>query len=223
MTKRRIIPEIERKAIHYAWNHKCAYCRCELDYDDLHIDHVVPVALNGSCDIDNLVASCPSCNLTKSDIRLIDMYEGLILSRAKTKIKKSNRYLNKEVNLDEEKRNKRNIHCLEYSFIYCGFKGSLSSYKPTTKEINFMKYIKSKKVHDKEQDVYRVKLPTDKSFDFSTFCGSVIELHKSYKNGKNKWCTSASLITRIDKKNGQRMMYINNDCFNMMYEGFGIE
>lgn len=41
---------------------KCRYCGAPAK----HIDHVVPVCQGGTNDIDNLVAACATCNLTKS-------------------------------------------------------------------------------------------------------------------------------------------------------------
>jgi 5-methylcytosine-specific restriction endonuclease McrA len=43
----------------------CYWCNknCDSDY---HIDHYVPLAKGGSHKIDNLVISCPTCNLTKN-------------------------------------------------------------------------------------------------------------------------------------------------------------
>jgi hypothetical protein len=42
----------------------CVYCGEEAF---LNIDHVIPVAIGGSNDIDNLVACCESCNQVKGD------------------------------------------------------------------------------------------------------------------------------------------------------------
>lgn len=51
------------------WKNKeskvCYWCgvSCESDY---HVDHYEPLSKGGSHDIDNLVISCPKCNLSKS-------------------------------------------------------------------------------------------------------------------------------------------------------------
>lgn len=44
-------------------NFKCRYCRTT--EGELHVDHVLPVALGGTDDPDNLVASCQACNSGK--------------------------------------------------------------------------------------------------------------------------------------------------------------
>lgn len=45
----------------------CRYCSRSAPDVELHVDHVVPVALGGSDDLENLVAACVECNLGKSD------------------------------------------------------------------------------------------------------------------------------------------------------------
>lgn len=42
----------------------CAYCKCKLN-GKYHIDHFVPLARDGLHSRDNLILSCPSCNLQK--------------------------------------------------------------------------------------------------------------------------------------------------------------
>ena len=43
---------------------KCAKCG---ELNDLHLDHIVPLALNGSNDLDNLQLLCRTCNIQKRD------------------------------------------------------------------------------------------------------------------------------------------------------------
>jgi len=45
----------------------CYYCGCSLDESGYHIDHVMPLALGGGNAPENIVLSCPSCNLKKGD------------------------------------------------------------------------------------------------------------------------------------------------------------
>lgn len=44
----------------------CWHCKNPLGFD-WHADHMIPRAHGGSNRIDNLVPSCPDCNLEKSD------------------------------------------------------------------------------------------------------------------------------------------------------------
>lgn len=50
----------------------CQYCGESAPSVILHIDHIKPVAKGGSNDIANLITSCKSCNLGKSDRVLSD-------------------------------------------------------------------------------------------------------------------------------------------------------
>lgn len=43
-------------------NNKCANCGSEID---LHIDHITPLSLNGSNELENLQILCKECNLSK--------------------------------------------------------------------------------------------------------------------------------------------------------------
>ena len=46
---------------------KCLTCNADLTSTGYHIDHVIPLASGGLHTISNLVVSCPSCNLRKSN------------------------------------------------------------------------------------------------------------------------------------------------------------
>lgn len=46
--------------------HACRYCGAKAPDTSLTVDHVVPVALSGTDDADNLVAACTDCNAGKS-------------------------------------------------------------------------------------------------------------------------------------------------------------
>lgn len=47
-------------------NGKCHHCGTALDPQTFHIDHLVPIARGGLSHNDNLVGSCPPCNLSKA-------------------------------------------------------------------------------------------------------------------------------------------------------------
>ena len=40
MSKHKAIPKKKRLAVYEKFNHRCAYCGCELDYKDMQVDHV---------------------------------------------------------------------------------------------------------------------------------------------------------------------------------------
>ncbi|WP_280381023.1 HNH endonuclease [Nocardia wallacei] len=47
-------------------NHTCRYCGASAPDVPLTVDHVMPVALGGTDDLDNLVTACADCNTGKS-------------------------------------------------------------------------------------------------------------------------------------------------------------
>lgn len=49
---------------------RCRYCGTTAAESELHVDHVVPRALGGTDEPDNLVTSCHSCNSGKSSVLL---------------------------------------------------------------------------------------------------------------------------------------------------------
>lgn len=49
---------------------KCVYCGAPPTGGVLHVDHVIPVVEGGTNDPENLVTSCPDCNLGKSGVPL---------------------------------------------------------------------------------------------------------------------------------------------------------
>ena len=48
----------------------CAYCGCEITPEKMQIDHVKPLYLGGSNDLENLMPACASCNHYKSTYTL---------------------------------------------------------------------------------------------------------------------------------------------------------
>ena len=80
---RRSISQSERLALKKAWGNACAYC--ERPVDSFEVDHIVAYARGGSCDLENLCVTCPSCNRRKSATPLPEFYEGLLLSLAERK------------------------------------------------------------------------------------------------------------------------------------------
>lgn len=45
----------------------CAYCGCQLDPETATADHMIPLSRGGSNNIENIAASCLSCNCSKKD------------------------------------------------------------------------------------------------------------------------------------------------------------
>jgi uncharacterized protein (TIGR02646 family) len=61
------------------YNGRCAYCGCEMDWDNFHIDHVIPKSKGGNGTYDNLVATCPTCNLYKGTLS-VEEFKNKILN-----------------------------------------------------------------------------------------------------------------------------------------------
>ena len=57
------------------FNHSCAYCGCELDEDNHHIEHVYPISrgVYGTTK-ENCIPSCDSCNLSKGPKTIAEWY-----------------------------------------------------------------------------------------------------------------------------------------------------
>lgn len=52
---------------------RCAYCGCDLRFEDMQVDHVVPLngwIEKGSDTIDNMLPACRSCNHYKSTMTI---------------------------------------------------------------------------------------------------------------------------------------------------------
>lgn len=53
-------------AQHERQHGKCHWCNVKVG-DDYHVDHIIPVSRGGSNSKDNIVISCPHCNLSRND------------------------------------------------------------------------------------------------------------------------------------------------------------
>ena len=50
------------------YKYKCYYCNTNINHKEknsYHIDHYIPIAKGGTNDVENLVISCPTCNMSK--------------------------------------------------------------------------------------------------------------------------------------------------------------
>jgi 5-methylcytosine-specific restriction endonuclease McrA len=69
LQQRRQFTRKEREKIWIQSERVCRYCKCSLESftgDIMHIDHIVPVVVGGTDDIENLTAACVTCNLSKN-------------------------------------------------------------------------------------------------------------------------------------------------------------
>lgn len=72
MAKRKSISKQLRFEVFKRDGFKCQYCGCSAPDVILHVDHIDPVSKGGDNDVMNLITSCQSCNLGKSDRVLSD-------------------------------------------------------------------------------------------------------------------------------------------------------
>lgn len=66
--KRRNYSEEERKIIYNRSSGRCELCGKRLLFEEMTLDHIVPVSMGGADDMENLQASCLACNQFKSNI-----------------------------------------------------------------------------------------------------------------------------------------------------------
>lgn len=69
LQQRRQWTQKERERIWIQSERVCHYCRCKLESfsgDIMHVDHIVPVVVGGTDEIENLTAACATCNLSKN-------------------------------------------------------------------------------------------------------------------------------------------------------------
>lgn len=64
-TKRKSISKMKRFEVFKRDGFVCQYCGAHPPSVTLHIDHIQPVASEGTNDLDNLITSCEPCNLGK--------------------------------------------------------------------------------------------------------------------------------------------------------------
>lgn len=65
-------PSRRRVAIFKRSEGRCFYCRTAIDIETFHVEHQLPRALGGGDGSANLVAACPTCNLSKQDLTAIE-------------------------------------------------------------------------------------------------------------------------------------------------------
>lgn len=65
MAERRRLTKDERRTVYDKMDGRCAYCGEELAFEDMQVDHVIPIngySVQGADDLDNMLPSCRSCN-----------------------------------------------------------------------------------------------------------------------------------------------------------------
>jgi len=76
--KRKIYSDEERKIIYNKSNGRCELCGQRLLFEEMTLDHIVPISMGGADDMGNLQASCFACNQFKSNILPDDFMDRII-------------------------------------------------------------------------------------------------------------------------------------------------
>lgn len=71
-------PRFRKKVLFNRDGWKCQYCKVELHWNDITIDHVQPKSRGGGTSWKNCVSSCRSCNRKKSNKTLAEVGMSLI-------------------------------------------------------------------------------------------------------------------------------------------------
>ena len=87
MSKHKAIPKKTRLKSYDKYNHRCAYCGCDLEYKDMQVDHVKSVYTNFDLretmtekemyDEENFMPTCRQCNFYKSTMTVEDFRKRL--------------------------------------------------------------------------------------------------------------------------------------------------
>lgn len=67
MTERKIFTFAQRQAIFDRDNRTCYYCKKKEPEIRLSIDHIIPLAKDGSNELTNIITACMGCNSGKKD------------------------------------------------------------------------------------------------------------------------------------------------------------
>lgn len=63
--KRKHIPPRVRREIYEKYGGRCAYCGNPIQYEEMEIDHLIPLRNGGADDVTNYMPACRPCNFYK--------------------------------------------------------------------------------------------------------------------------------------------------------------
>lgn len=67
---RRKLTKQERQEVYDKCGGHCAYCGIEIAIQQMQVDHVQPISVNGADEMNNFLPACRSCNYYKSSLDL---------------------------------------------------------------------------------------------------------------------------------------------------------
>lgn len=59
------VEKVDRWAVYFRDDRCCYICHKPIEFDDMHVDHVIPLSRGGAHSFANCRASCATCNLRK--------------------------------------------------------------------------------------------------------------------------------------------------------------
>ena len=85
MSDRKRLPKASRMLIWQKYGKHCAYCGKPLKYEDMQIDHMIPLARGGKDTFDNYMPACRACNYYKDTYIIEEFREQLGIIRDRLK------------------------------------------------------------------------------------------------------------------------------------------
>ena len=86
---------------------KCPYSDTQIDENNWHLEHIIPVSMGGTTDSWNCIPVCGPCNLSKGDKHLLDWWDETHSIEEEYKISKMFNYMLTE--LEKERNMKKGI------------------------------------------------------------------------------------------------------------------
>lgn len=88
--RRRKLTKAQRMRVYEMYGGRCAYCGKKIRYEDMQVDHMVPLNNGGSDTEDNYVPACRMCNHYKSTLTVEKLREQL--TRLQERLRKDYTY-----------------------------------------------------------------------------------------------------------------------------------
>lgn len=75
MANRRTFTDYEKKTIYAMGNGRCGICGKPIDFEDMTVDHKIPISKGGANEFSNLQPACHCCNLIKNSLTMSELIE----------------------------------------------------------------------------------------------------------------------------------------------------
>lgn len=74
VSERRKFTDYEKKTVYARGNGRCAICGKPLKFDDMTIDHKIPLSRGGTNEFNNLQPACLTCNIMKGNLEVSEFF-----------------------------------------------------------------------------------------------------------------------------------------------------